>query len=268
MVISSRDNPNVKLVSKLVTSKKSRNEHQLFVVEGMRNCLDVVMQSLEGGVSLYGLFYTEESIENYNEILDLSCFERLDEKKKFCITKDVADRISAEENNQGVFAVVSKLEKPFEIENLDKNGKYVVLNHLQDPGNIGTLLRTADAVGVSGVVMTENCCDLYNPKVVRAAMGSMGRVKIYLENDFTRVCETFKKLGVTTLAAVVKDGVTITEQDFSKPCAVVIGNEGQGLSESDADMCDGKITIKMQGNINSLNAAVAGAVIMWEMFRC
>jgi len=142
-----------------------------------------------------------------------------------------------------------------------------VLNHLQDPGNVGTLLRTADAVGADGVVLTGNCCDLYNPKVVRSAMGSMGRIKIYVEDDFSRVCNTLSELGIKTLAAVIKNGVSVTEYDFDKPCAVVIGNEGNGLSESDADMCDEKITIRMNGNIDSLNAAVAGAIILWEMFR-
>lgn len=267
MLITSKDNPNVKTLSKLLSSKKIRSEMGLFVVEGMRNCVDLVLQSLDGEVSLFALFYTEEAVLNYKKILPLDSFDRIDEKKKFCITKEIADRISVEENNQGVFLVAHKLDREFTCEDLDKNGKYLVLNHLQDPGNIGTLLRTADAVGVSGVVMTGNCCDLYNPKVVRSAMGSIGRVKIFVENDFQKVCETFKSLGITTLAAVIKNGISVTEQDFSKPCAVVVGNEGQGLSDKDADLCDGKITIKMQGNINSLNAAVAGAVILWEMFR-
>ena len=115
--------------------------------------------------------------------------------------------------------------------------------------------------------MTENCCDLYNPKVVRSAVGSFGRIKIFVENDFEKVCKAFDDMEIKTLAAVIKSGISVTEQDFSKPCAVVIGNEGQGLSQEHADRCKGKITIKMNGNINSLNAAVAGAVIMWEMFR-
>lgn len=270
MLITSKENPSIKSLAKLVSNKKYRNEMGLFVAEGMRNCVDIVKQSFSdenSRVEISSLYYTEEAFENYRNSLDLSCFEMLDDRKKFVITKELADRISLEENNQGVFLTVKKLDIKFAEENLDKNGKYVVLNHLQDPGNMGTLLRTADAVGASGVVICENCCDLYNPKVVRSAMGSMSRVKIFVENDFSLVCDTFSRLGVSTLAAVIKGGTSVVKQDFSKPCAVVIGNEGQGLSDNHANMCDGKITINMNGNIDSLNAAVAGAVILWEMFR-
>lgn len=267
MLITSKENPNIKLLSKLLLNKKTRNETGLFVVEGMRNCLDLVEQSLDENVKIHSLFYTEKALETYGKSFDLSCFEKVDEKKKFVITKEIADKISLEDASQGVFLILHKLDVEFSLKNLEKCGKYVVLNHLQDPGNIGTLLRTADAVGASGVVMTGNCCDLYNPKVVRSAMGSVGRVKIFIENDFEMVCDTFGKIGVKTLASVIKDGVSVTEYDFSKPCAVVIGNEGQGLSENDACLCDDKITIAMKGNINSLNAAVAGTIILWEMFR-
>lgn len=267
MLITSKENPNIKLLSKLLSSKKTRNEMGLFVVEGLRNCLDLVEQAVGGQVKLHSLFYTEKAFENYQKSFDLSCFEQIDEKKRFVITKEIADKISLEEANQGVFLVVHKLDEKFSVENLKADGKYVVLNHLQDPGNIGTLLRTADAVGASGVVMSENCCDLYNPKVVRSAMGSVGRVKIFVENDFSKVCKTFESLGLKTLASVIKDGVSVSEFDFSHPCAVVIGNEGQGLSDEHANLCDQKITIAMKGNINSLNAAVAGTIILWEMFR-
>lgn len=267
MLISSKENPNVKLLSKLLLNKKTRNEMGLFVVEGMRNCLDLVQQSVEENVKIHSVFYTEKAFETYEKSFDLSCFNEIDNKKKFVITDEIAKKISLEDNCQGVFLVVHKFDNTFSLSNLDKNGKYLVLNHLQDPGNIGTMLRTADAVGASGVVMCENCCDLYNPKVVRSAMGSIGRVKIFVENDFSKVCETFKALKIKTLASVIKNGKNVAEFDFNIPCAVVIGNEGQGLSDKDADMCDEKITISMKGNINSLNAAVAGTIILWEMFR-
>ncbi|MBE6837470.1 MAG: RNA methyltransferase [Ruminococcus sp.] len=267
MLITSKENPNIKTLTKLLSGKKYRNEMGVFVVEGMRNCVDVVKQANEKKTEIVWAFYTEESLENYKKSLDVTCISKLDENKKFCITKEIADKISLEDNNQGIFVVAKKLDLEFSKENLDEKGKYVVLNHLQDPGNVGTLLRTADAVGADGVVLTGNCCDLYNPKVVRSAMGSMGRIKIYVEDDFSRVCNTLSELGIKTLAAVIKNGVSVTEYDFDKPCAVVIGNEGNGLSESDADMCDEKITIRMNGNIDSLNAAVAGAIILWEMFR-
>lgn len=267
MFISSRDNPNVKKLSKLLSSKKARNESGLFVIEGMRSCVDAAMERAENNLRISALFYTAEAYEKYKNSLPLHFFDLVDERKRFVISKELADKISAEESSQGVFVIAEKLDKRLEESLVSENGKYLVLNHLQDPGNIGTLLRTADAVGVSGVVLTNNCCDIYNPKVVRSTMGSMARVGIFVENDFSRVCEIFGKKGVPTLAAVVNGGTSVTEYDFSKPCAVVLGNEGNGLSAEDADMCKDKITIRMNGHIDSLNAAVAGAVILWEMFR-
>ena len=154
------------------------------------------------------------------------------------------------------------------IDDIDSNGKYLILNNLQDPGNLGTLLRTADAVGISGVILSNNCCDIYNPKVLRSAMGSIFRVKVYVENDFSKVIDMLKSKQLKTSAAVVdKDAVSIIDADFSKGSAVVIGNEGNGLSNDDAMLCDERVTIKMHGNINSLNAAMAGGIILWEMKR-
>lgn len=267
MIISSRENPNVKMLSKLLSSKKARNESGLFVIEGMRSCVDAAMESTENNMRISALFYTEEAYENYKNSLPLHYFDLVDERKRFVISTELADKISAEGSSQGVFVIAEKLDKRLEEDLVSEKGKYLVLNHLQDPGNIGTLLRTADAVGVSGVVLTNNCCDIYNPKVVRSTMGSLARVEIFVENDFSRVCEIFEKKGVDTLAAVVSGGTSVTGYDFSKPCAVVLGNEGNGLSAEDADMCKDKITIRMNGHIDSLNAAVAGAVILWEMFR-
>ena len=163
--------------------------------------------------------------------------------------------------------IVFKVDLPFVAENIDKKGKYLVLDNLQDPGNLGTLLRTADAVGVSGVVMTDNCVDLYNPKVVRSAMGSITRLDLFVVDNFLNVATLFDELGIVTNAAVVRNGDNITEFDFDRPCAVVIGNEGKGLPKEHSDICKNRVTISMHGNIESLNAACAGTIILWEMFR-
>ena len=172
-----------------------------------------------------------------------------------------------EGNSQGIYMIVFKVDLPFAAEYIDKKGKYLVLDNLQDPGNLGTLLRTADAVGVSGVVMTDNCVDLYNPKVVRSAMGSTTRLDLFVVDNFLNVATLFDELGIVTNAAVVRDGENITEFDFDRPCAVVIGNEGKGLPKEHSDICKNRVTISMHGNIESLNAACAGTIILWEMFR-
>ena len=175
--------------------------------------------------------------------------------------------MSDTKGTQGIF-VIAAAEINYLGEDDLRSGKYLVMDNLQDPGNVGTILRTADAVGVDGVIMCSNCCELYNPKTIRSAMGSVFRLNIYNADSLSDVCGLFRKRGVKSYAAVVdSDALSVTDADFSGSCAVVIGNEGNGLSKADADECDERITIKMQGNINSLNAAMAGAIILWEMFR-
>ncbi|NLZ46502.1 MAG: RNA methyltransferase [Clostridiales bacterium] len=267
MVITSKDNPNIKLLTKLLTSKKARNESGMFVLEGVRICVDTIGESLNDNMEIVAFFYTQEAEEKYIDYLNKSWIKDLDETKMFCITNELANKISSENTSQGVFVIAKKIHKLLTKNEINPQGKYVILNHLQDPGNVGTMLRTCDAVGAEGVILTNNCCDLYNPKVVRSTMGSLSRVNIFIENDFEVVCEILKEKNITTMAAVVGDGASVVDKNFNIPCAVVIGNEGNGLSEEDVKLCDCKITIKMNGNINSLNAAMAGTIIMWEMFR-
>lgn len=267
MDITSKDNANIKLYRKLSADKKARNALGLFTVEGMRICIDTAAESAEGNVDIEALFYTDEALEKYSEQLPVWYFDKIKSDKKFRITPELAASMSVEKCSQGVFIIAKKLDRPLTPENIDSKGKYLVLDNVQDPGNLGTLIRTADAVGVSGVVLSNNCCDLYNPKVVRSTMGSMPRMNIFIENDFSAAVDIFKGCGIRLAAAVIGGGVSVAEYDFSLPCAVVIGNEGRGLSKEDAQLCDDKITIRMNGHIDSLNAASAGTIILWEMTR-
>lgn len=268
MHIISKDNSKIKLYKKLSSSKKTRDELGLFTVEGARNCVDTAYEALEGRISVHSLFYTQSAVEKYSADLSTdNLFKCISEDRCFEISQEIAEKMTDEGSSQGIFMIAHKVDKKFDSEHLESDGKYLVLDGLQDPGNLGTLLRTADAVGVDGVVMTGNCVDLYNPKVVRSAMGSIARLNLFVVKDFSEVVKTFREIGVETAAAVVRGGDSITGFDFKKPCAVVIGNEGNGLSEDHIELCDSSITIRMQGNIESLNAACAGTIILWEMFR-
>lgn len=268
MHINSKDNPKIKLYKKLASNKKYRDEQGLFTIEGARNCVDTAYEALCENITIEAVFYTAQALEKYKNNLSVDdIFRCVDDDKIFEISQELADKMTDEGSSQGIFMIAKKLDIPFCEDNIDKGGKYLVLDGLQDPGNLGTLLRTADAVGVSGAVMTDNCVDLYNPKVVRSAMGSISRLKIFVVKRFEEAAELFGKVGILTAAAVVRDGESITDFDFSKPCAVVIGNEGKGLPNEHVELCDRKITITMHGNIESLNAACAGTIILWEMFR-
>lgn len=262
MLISAKDNPKIKHYKKLCSGRKYRAEQGLFAAEGLRNVLDLIALD---GIEVESVFVTEEAIEKYRGRLPVERIEQLGEGRVFRVTEAVAEKMSEVGQTQGAFAVVKAFHRELTAEAVRADGKYLVLDDLQDPGNLGTLLRTSAAVGMDGVILSNNTVDLYNPKVVRSAMASMSCVKVFVENDFSRVTDILHSVGVRTCAAVVRGGKDLRSADFSGGCAVVIGNEGRGLPDEHADMCSEKLTIHMNGSMDSLNAAIAGTIFLWEM---
>ena len=268
MLITSKDNPKIKQLAKLYSNRKYRRETGLFVIEGIRGCEDALVDDiLNGGrMEIEGIYYLGELFEStadeYKPML-----EQLPESKRFVITREIADKISDTDSCQGVFVVAKMLDKRFAEDALKTDGKYLILDELQDPGNLGTMIRTSDAVGLDGIVLTGNCVDLYNPKTVRSAVGSMPRVDIFVEKDFERVVDAFALKGIRTAAAVIDGGVDILGYDFSGGCAVVIGYEGRGLAHDHVKLCSDRVSIAMHGHIDSLNAATAATIFLWEMTR-
>lgn len=268
MHITSKDNPKIKLCMKLAGSKKARQESGLFLAEGARLCSDAISEWQAGKMDICAVFASETALEKYGDYISAELFRNEKSDIFFTVDDNLCRKISDTKASQGIFVVAKSRYNTLSDDCIKSNGKYLILNNVQDPGNLGTLLRTGDAVGIDGVVLTNNCCELYNPKVLRSAMGSVFRINVYCENDYSKVIDMFKKQGIKTWAAVVeKDAVSLAKADFSEGGAVVVGNEGNGLSESDASLCDERVTIKMHGNINSLNAAMAGGIILWEMTR-
>ena len=261
MLITSKENPAVKLFIKLKEQKKARAELGLFVIEGIRICTD----ALNENVKIASVLYTEQAYEKYSETVSKLCEKAYD--GALCISEEIATKLSDTKTPQGVFCVLETLDKKTSNGKIDKIGKYLILNNLQDPGNVGTILRVADAVGLNGVFLC-NCCDIYNPKTVRSTMGSLFRMPICTNMSYSEIITAFKELSVPTYASVIDtDALNLRSVDFGESCAVVIGNEGNGLSLEDANACDFKLTIRMHGNINSLNAAAAAGIIMWEMTK-
>ena len=171
------------------------------------------------------------------------------------------ERISKKENCFAAM-VYKKAEGRF-----DEDSPHIVLHHPSDSGNLGTILRTADALGLDGVIYSASC-DIYSPKVVRATMGSLFRVPLCCVPDIAPVLEACRCAGVETCAAVVSGAAELVGQcRFSGGTAIVIGNEGNGLPETVADACDRRVTIPMHGTIESLNAAMAAGIILWEVQR-
>lgn len=257
-IITSKDNPVIKLYQRLSSSKKERLEYGLFVLEGLRIVEDALKEN--GGVS--HLILTENACEKFGDAL----FQAdLRDAKLIVISNELGNRISQTQQTQGVFAVCRiPVEKRF---SFCENGKYAVLYGLQDPGNVGMIIRTADALGMDGIIMSGSC-DLYSPKVIRSTMGSVFRMNICIENNTEKLFEMLLENNITTCASVIDtDAEKVTDCGFPGGQAVLIGNEGNGLPRDISQKCSRRITIPMNGTINSLNAAMAAGIIMWELSK-
>ena len=229
------------------------------MIEGARLLDDAIKEN----VPLREGFYTSAAENKYPELI-YNLKARL-HGQAFEISEEVSKKLSDTVNPQGIYAVAERLDKSDKIGKIE-DGKYLVLANLQDPGNIGTVLRCADAVGVSGVFLCGGC-DLYNPKLIRSTMGSLFRLNIRTAEYFSLI-SMLNDGGFTTCAAVVdKDAESVRDFVFPDKCAAVIGNEGNGLSEEEKSVCKRRITIKMNGSIESLNAASAASIILWELTK-
>ncbi len=256
--ITSKDNPVIKLYQRLSSSKKDRLEYGLFVLEGLRIVEDALRE--ESGIS--HLILTVNAAEKLGEALLQA---DLRNTKTIVISNELGNKIAQTTQTQGVFAICRIPVKRDIV--FKENGKYMILFGLQDPGNVGMIIRTADALGMDGIIMSGSC-DLYSPKVIRSTMGSVFRMEIFIENDSEALFASLENNNITSCASVIDaDAERITECSFSGSQAVFIGNEGNGLPPEIAARCTRKITIPMCGSINSLNAAMAAGIVMWELAK-
>lgn len=255
-VIESKDNSLIKLISQLQTSAKARKENGLFVLEGLRICKD----ASDNGIRFDKLIVSETANLKYQKEIE-SFLKNSDELIK--IPDSLFKRISDTQSPQGIISVVKIPKK--NSGSLNKNGRYIALENIADPSNLGAIARTAEALGVSGIILSVNGCDPYAPKSLRASMGTLLRMPLIILNDFSA---EINKLGLTTYSCVVdKDAEKITNVNFLDGSVVIIGNEANGITEETKKVSDKLITIEMKGSAESLNAAVAAAISIWEMMK-
>ena len=255
MVITSSSNEQMKNIIQLKEKSKIRKNKKMFTVEGIKMFQEIPETDL---VSIF----VSASFEKENRTL-------LSGRAYQVVSDSVFKKISDTVTPQGVMAVVRQKEYTLE-EILDKRNPkkscIVVLDRLQDPGNLGTIVRTGEAAGITGIVMSADCADIYNPKVIRSTMGSIFRVPFTIVEDLPQVVEKLKENGIITYAAHLK-GDAYNSGTLGKDCALLIGNEARGLSDAVASKADKRIKIPMAGKVESLNAAVATAILMYEAAR-
>lgn len=261
-LITSRKNEMVKRAAGLLSSSEFRREQGLFLAEGARLCSDAALS----GVKIHILFYTAQAAEKYG-----GYFNRIQPvaEQVYELEPHVAELLSDTKNPQGIFCVCRMTDALHTTEQIKPGRHYLALENIQDPANLGAVLRTAEALGIGGVILAGKCCDVYSPKVLRASMGAVFRIPFYISDEMPSAIHQLNQLGFVTLAAVPDSSAQkVTELDFRNPAVIAVGNEGNGLTEQAIRACTKSVTIPMVGRAESLNASASAAILMWEMMRC
>ncbi|WP_099467224.1 TrmH family RNA methyltransferase [Konateibacter massiliensis] len=254
-MITSISNKQVKHIIQLNKKSKARKEEDVFIVEGIKMFLEAPRELIRQ-VYVSKTFLAKEDNKrllgdiNY-EVLEDSVFLAA------CDTK----------TPQGILCIVQQLH--YELSDIlaKEPAHIMILEDLQDPGNMGTILRAGEGAGVSGIILSKNCVDIYNPKTIRSTMGSIYRVPFFYTEDTKNTIKTLQKNKISVFAAHLKKSQDYEKLDFTKGCAFMIGNEGNGLSEELSAMADSYLKIPMEGSVESLNAGVAASILMYETAR-
>lgn len=258
--ITSSSNSTIKKVKSLYR-KKDRWANKLFLVEGIK----IVRECIDNNYSIDNIIYSDElfntrggpelykKIENYNGLI--------------YVPDKLYKEISDVESHQGIMAIARFNINSIENLKTKNNPFLLLLDEVQDPGNMGTIIRTADAFGIDGIIITEGCVDVYNPKVIRSTMGSIFRVPIFHESDGLKAIKQLKKDNIKIYSTSLEGSQDIQYTNFKEASLLIIGNESKGVSPALYSLADELIKIPMIGEAESLNVAIASSIIMYESMR-
>lgn len=266
--ITSGQNPKIRRLAALQQKARIRREEGSFVIEGLRLFRDTPPRFLKA------VYLTEESLPQ----LQSAFSERLEEVPVYVLPQSLLEKVSDTRTPQGILCEVQMPE--YSRQEL-KGGAFLpeeqqaplilALEDIQDPGNLGTMFRTAEAAGATGILLSEGCADVFSPKTVRATMSAVFRVPFVTCEDFPEAVRSLRRDGMKTVAACLdRNAVCYTEAELtgeSGGTALLIGNEGNGLSAEAIDAAEQGVFIPMQGQIESLNAAVAASILLYEVRR-
>lgn len=254
-MITSTSNPQIKRILQLQKKSKARNEEQVFIVEGLKMFSEVPKNWVEK-------VYISETLYNRKK-QDL----KLEDFDVEILSDKVFSHVSDTQTPQGILCIVRQQKHDFEELLSHENAHILVLDNLQDPGNMGTIVRTAEGAGVTAIFMSKDCVDIYNPKTIRSTMGSIYRVPFAYVEDTLDLLQKLKESGVKVYAAHLDGKQNYDQENYIEKTAILIGNEGKGLREEVALQADIWVKIPMCGQVESLNAAIAAALFMYEVAR-
>lgn len=257
--ISSSHNPLIKEIKGL-SRKKNRYEGRVFIVEGIK----IIEEAIKSGIGIRHILFSEDFLDSKEGSIFYEKIKYRDNIVK--VKSSLFTSISDTENPQGIMAVCEFNIRDLSSINHSSKRSIMFLDGIQDPGNLGTIIRTADAFNMDGIILGEGCVDPYNLKVVRSTMGSIFRVPLYLTNNSLDSLRGLKDKGFKIYSTSL-DGKVLYENDFNEKFICVIGNEANGVNSEILDISDKLIKIPMPGNAESLNAGVAASIIMYETMR-
>lgn len=259
-IITSRTNEQIKEIVKLFKNKKERYNKGLFAIEGLK----ILKEAYRNKINLVKIFVSAQFLEENK--FDADFQKMLNHSKVLLITQDLCKKISENCTPQEVFAIC-EIPKKLSLENvINESFNILMLLGLQDVGNFGTIIRTGAAMGVDCILISRDCPDVYSLKVIRAAMGMMFHVKLVIIDDVFKTLNLLKRQGFKTYAtALHNNSQDLRTVKFSKKNVIVLGNEGNGLSNDFIDACDEIVKIPMKSNVESLNVAVASGIVLWQL---
>ena len=268
-MITSLTNPKIKQLQQVQKRSKVRREADVFIIEGSRLFCEVPVEHIKE-VYVTQNFLDKLSETNGNEVretarqLSETAYQRLQSMPYEIVSEEVFAKISDTVTPQGILCVVRCFH--YELETLLHKEKpfFLMLEDIQDPGNLGTMIRTAEGAGIDGILMSKGCVDIYNPKVVRGTMGSIFRMPfVYLE-DLPSAERLLCEQGFQIYAAALDGAVEYTEVNYKGKAAVLVGNEGNGLTKEAISSSTQPVFIPMEGKVESLNASISAAILMYH----
>ena len=261
MQISSFTNDKIKYLRSLYR-KKYRREENKFVIEGVR----IIEEALKEDIEIDSIFYSNYLFRNKRGEELLINLQKYD-LELIEITDKLLTEVADTQSPQGIIAIVNKGNNNLEDIIVGKNELILIVDRIQDPGNLGTIIRTADAAGIIGVITTKGTTSFYNQKTLRATMGSIFRVPVYREESLDNLIEILQGKEINLVVGDINGNQYHFEVDYTQPTAIIVGNEGAGPNQSLIDLSDQTIKIPLLGGAESLNVAMATGVIVYEAIR-
>ena len=255
--ISSRNNEFIIYCNSL-HDKKNREREGVFIFEGIK----LFSEALTRGVCLSCVLFTQK-----NEELVKTLPESV---RKIQVSDGVYQKISSEKSPSGIFCIAKAIDKFHKIATIynNINGSKIILNSLRDPGNLGTVIRSALAFGIDEVILSDDCADIYNEKTIRASMGCLFSQRVTVCQDIIGTIKTLKENGYSVYATALDDNsLSLDDITCNEKTVFIIGNEGHGLSKDVIDASSSPLIIPMPGGAESLNASVASTILIWEMYK-